>query len=392
MYVGWDLYLPNPSTPFSFAHFCPLRAISALSVPFLSFPCHSNAYKMSVPPQQHSSTPPRIKKRLDIRTMLRLGHSIEEIMWETKAGRRTVLRWKKRFATDEVEADKPRTGRPKKVTASAKAAILKARGKRKQSTRKISKKKPGGVSLSPTTVRRVLHGAGLKPYKRRRVQRISDAGKRKRVVFAEENLTRDWTKVLMTDEVDIDIELPSNPKNDIVWASSPDEVPPVEKQRWCPKVKAWAGVCAHGKTKLFFYEGTLDGVAYRRLLARALPDIRRLMAGVAHWTFQHDGASAHKDARTNAWLAARVPEFITSGPSGKWPPTSPDLNYIEDMWGILEDKREEYDERPDDIPDLKRKLQASWASIPTATLKNAALSMPRRLAEVIENEGAALRR
>ena len=65
--------------------------------------------------------------------MLRLGHSIGDIAYETKASPETVKRWKRRFAADGTEADRPRAGRPKKVTDASKDAILEARGKRKHS-------------------------------------------------------------------------------------------------------------------------------------------------------------------------------------------------------------------------------------------------------------------
>ena len=157
------------------------------------------------------------------------------------------------------------------------------------------------------------------------------------------------------------------------------------------KVKAWGAAGIHGQTKLYFYEGNLDAEGYMALLTRALPEIRRLMRGVPDWTFQHDGASAHKDRRTNAWLAAHVPNHITSGPAGEWPGCSPDLNWIEDLNGILEAKLEEFDEAPNGINALKARAQRCWGSVPKSTLAACIRSMPGRLQTVIETKGAALR-
>lgn len=196
----------------------------------------------------------------------------------------------------------------------------------------------------------------------------------------------------MTDELDVEMYPTANSRNDIVWARSSAEVPAIERPRWGLKVKLWAGACARGKTQLYFYEGTLDGEAYRKLLAKALRDMKSLFQRGTQWIFQHDGASAHKDRLTNDWLRKHVPKFITSGPTGEWPPNSPDLNWIEDLWGILKERLKNNQKPPTDATDLKRRLRKAWKAIPLDTLQKCASSMPGRLQEVIQSKGEALRR
>ncbi len=210
--------------------------------------------------------------------------------------------------------------------------------------------------------------------------------------FAKGNKRARWDLTLMTDELDVEMYPTANSRNDIVWARSSAEVPAIERPRWGPKVKLWAGACARGKTQLYFYEGTLDGEAYRELLAKALKDMKSLFQRGTQWVFQHDGASAHKDRLTNDWLRKHVPKFITSGPAGKWPPNSPDLNWIEDLWGILKEKLKNNQKPPTNVAVLKRRLRKAWKEIPLVTLQKCAASMPGRLQEVIQNKGEALRR
>ena len=76
------------------------------------------------------------------------------------------------------------------------------------------------------------------------------------------------------------------------------------------------------------------------------------------WTYQHDGASPHKAKATNTWLGENVPNFIPSGPAGDWPPNSPDLNIIEQVWGAMKDKLQE--RRSPSLDALKRRIRSLW--------------------------------
>jgi hypothetical protein len=155
-----------------------------------------------------------------------------------------------------------------------------------------------------------------------------------------------------------------------------------------PTLRFWAGASAKGLTRLHFFNGNLDGNGYRKILTDARPEFAKIF-GSRSWTFQHDGAPAHSAKKTNDWLRANVPGFISSGPGGDWPAQSPDLNWIENIWGVLAAKCSE-GEIPKSIEALKRRLVKAWASIPSETFVNCAKSMPNRLAQVVRNKGAPL--
>jgi len=48
--------------------------------------------------------------------------------------------------------------------------------------------------------------------------------------------------------------------------------------------------------------------------------------------FQQDGARSHRSKATIAWLDASIKHYI---PPEDWPPNSPDLSPIENVWSIM---------------------------------------------------------
>ena len=66
--------------------------------------------------------------------------------------------------------------------------------------------------------------------------------------------------------------------------------------------------------------------------------------GDEEWTFQQDGAPAHKAIETQDFLRDNCPDVITvdphwRNPTGEWSPNSPDLNPLDySVWSILEEK------------------------------------------------------
>ncbi len=69
-----------------------------------------------------------------------------------------------------------------------------------------------------------------------------------------------------------------------------------------------------------------------------------------------------------------------------WPANSPDLNPIENLWGIV--KRKMWYARPNNAEELKATIRATWALITPEQCHRLIDSMPRRIAAVIQAKGA----
>ncbi len=68
-----------------------------------------------------------------------------------------------------------------------------------------------------------------------------------------------------------------------------------------------------------------------------------------------------------------------------WPANSPDLNPIENLWGIV--NRKMRDTRPNNGDDLKATIKATWASITHEQCHRLMASIPRRIDAVIHAKG-----
>ncbi len=96
----------------------------------------------------------------------------------------------------------------------------------------------------------------------------------------------------------------------------------------------------------------------------------------ADFIFQQDLAPAHTAKSTKSWLNDHGVGVLD------WPANSPDLNPIENIWGIV--KRKMRNTRPKNTDDLKATVKETWASIPPQQCHKLITSMPHRIEAVIK--------
>lgn len=121
------------------------------------------------------------------------------------------------------------------------------------------------------------------------------------------------------------------------------------------------------------------------LYQRVLPT---LMNGTEGAIFQQDNAPVHTAHVIRDWLADQ--DFAVMA----WPPYSPDLNPIENLWALLKAKIYELHPEIKGMPDNEETLQIltaaaqeAWSEIDTDMLEKLAVTMPNRVKQVIDNDG-----
>ncbi len=137
---------------------------------------------------------------------------------------------------------------------------------------------------------------------------------------------------------------------------------------WC-----WSTVFSevHSQLVNFIYQEILEHFM--------LPSADKLY-GDADFIFQQDLAPAHTAKGTKSWFNDHGVTVLD------WPPNSPDLNPIENLWGIV--KRKMRDTRPNNADDLKAAIKETWASIQPQQCHKLITSMPHRIEAVIKAKGA----
>ena len=91
--------------------------------------------------------------------------------------------------------------------------------------------------------------------------------------------------------------------------------------------------------------------------------------------FQQHGARAHTSKATIARLDANTKHYI---PPEDWPPNSPDLSPIENVWSIMA-TAVYTDPEPQSLQALKHRLRKAWKSTSLSTLQNLVGSIPNGL-------------
>ena len=236
---------------------------------------------------------------------------------------------------------------------------------------------------------------------------LTKATMTKRLYFAKSNSSRAWGATMFTDRKKFLLRYPGTAVKMVRWELARD-AGQVEEGVYQPNrpqvVNIYAGITKFGVTAVHVVAGTskhktsyknkkgqgaknITQHEYESVLSKTLlPEGRRIFStqGVSSWVLQQDNDPAHKlaeqvVAQWNQKNAASV------GLLKNWPPNSPDLNIIENVWGYVEARVNEKGCK--DFDGFREEVLKQFSMVPQSMLKNLYKSMPKRLQLVIENEG-----
>jgi len=154
------------------------------------------------------------------------------------------------------------------------------------------------------------------------------------------------------------------------------------KPKYCSKINACAGISVQGPTRLFLFSENLDAKLYKEILMDfILPDCRAMYQ--RNFRLAQDNDSKHTSNEVKNLLEFRHVSLI-----GDWPSCSPDLNPIENIWGILKKKLASVKPKPLTLEELEQTLHDLWQEKITQELCiNCINSMPNRMKTLIEMRG-----
>jgi hypothetical protein len=293
----------------------------------------------------------------------------------------------------------PGSGRPRAVRTPAniqRVADLICSQEDKPGTSMSPREINRQIGISRTTVRRIakkdLH---LKTFRRREVQLLSVVDMAKRLTACK-RLKRRMTRHVLnrtwfSDEKVFTVQTPTNSQNDRIYANVgvKKNVPSKRllkgRKHFSQSVMVSVAVSKLGKTSPFFVvpKAKVNSSYYcEEVLERGLlPEIRKLSG--EDFTFQQDGAPAHRSRQTIAFLGQNVPAFIEPE---NWPPNSPDLNPVDySIWGSLQQLV--YREKIRDVMHLKEVITRCWNELSQNLMDSAIDQWSKRINLVIQERG-----
>ena len=142
----------------------------------------------------------------------------------------------------------------------------------------------------------------------------------------------------------------------------------------------WAAITAEKALVIVRIDEKIDGPTYCDMLDTCFLPVAAL-ENLDDFTFQHDNAPPHRARVTTEFLKSKEIKVL------KWPVQSPDLNPIENIWGIMSKEVYKEGKSYQNCDDLWDAVQKSFAAIAPEVLKKVYESMPSRLIQVLESAG-----
>ena len=137
----------------------------------------------------------------------------------------------------------------------------------------------------------------------------------------------------------------------------------------------WGTFSGSGKADLVVMEGK-QNIRYINVLDSFM---NRLDTNNA--IFQQDNATIHTSKLTKDWFKTKNIQVLD------WPIKSPDLNPIENLWGILSRRVYKNKHQFEDRETLKSCIKLYWNEIPSETLRTLIDSIQNKCVEVLQLKG-----
>lgn len=319
-----------------------------------------------------------------------------------------VRRWQKRYRDTGTVNGLSKPGRSSKLSPAAiehACRLLETGSVRtvEEATNEVQRDLQ--VRFSKETLRRGMAAHGMCYRCVKKCPLLTDLQKLKRVQFSKTNRRRAWKGVMFTDS-SLFLLFPLRSAHALrAWGRNGSRRM-AHLPKHCGGVHAYMGVTYYGCTDLIFVTGTAgqkskhinpktgrlhDGVCsaeYIQLVEhQLLPAGQRLFNKSAHWkdkwTFQQDGAPPHRSVSTMKYIDQHCPGGLLKD----WPPNSPDLSWIENIWAWMDGQLRKRSQQPTTVQQLKEALCDIKESVPLQMLQHCVTGMAARMQTAIRVKG-----
>ncbi|KAL4499102.1 hypothetical protein ABPG72_017004 [Tetrahymena utriculariae] len=289
---------------------------------------------------------------------------------------RTIYDWIKKIKNDQDIFKIEGRGRKPQLSKQQEKSITKEVKLRphSSSTRKLASRE----NVSKTTIGKVFAKNELEYKSVMEVTELTEEQKQQRVNYCKKMLKRKGqplNETIFTDETGVYL---SDCHKSKVWTPKGKKIK-IELPKKDLKVNCWGGISYEGATSLHIFEGSLNKEVYQEILEKRMEEMESLYPD--GFEFMHDNHPVHSSLEI--WGEEQGLNIID------FPPYSPDLNPIENLWAVLKNKVAA--DNPKTYKQLEDSLYKNWEILTQIdTLRPFIEGLQNRYSMCIENKGERL--
>lgn len=327
-------------------------------------------------------------KRARVISLRKRGEKFQDIADELHCHKSSAIRaWQRYHEKENFYAVTPGRGRPRCLEPyeRRKACQMIRSG---QSATAADVQRDRFPEVSARTMRRTLEQEGLHGRRKRKVPLMTKVHKIKRQKWAADHAeweVQDWQAVIFSDESKFNLYGSDGIQYCRRGPNEEFEARNVQQRlkHGGGRIMVWGCITSKGFGRLVRVEGNMNAIQYCQILEEGLlgtlddHDIDRRSI-----YFQQDNDPKHTSRCATTWFAKNRFDLLA------WPPNSPDMNIIENVWNQLEVNynRRPYHARNED--ELFEMLREEWENLSQAFCSRLYESMPARIKELQHAKGS----